>query len=189
MSISKDQIIAVSARLFQEKGYAATSVQDIAGQLGCTKAALYYYVESKEQVLCEIFERAMTTAENRFEETRKIKGPIEQIIRGAVRNHCRAVLDEIPLMAVFFNERAHLPIDASRAIAARLEDYENHLIGILEAGMEAGVVRRMPTRPMLNGILGVCNWLYRWYQPDGPIKPDEITEFYAEFILRGIRVS
>lgn len=186
MFLNRELIVQTAAALFQEKGYAATTVQDIADRLGCTKAALYYYVKGKEQLLRDIYDKAMTTAERRLADALSAEtAPLERL-RRVVRNHCLAGTDELTLMAVFFSRGRFGPGVEDTDIAARQHRYERTLAEEIRRAMAAGAIRPMPVTPVLMAILGMCNWLHRWYDRKGPLTPEDVADLYTGLVLDGL---
>ncbi len=186
MSLRKEKIIEAAVELFEEKGYTATSVQDIADKLGFTKAALYYYIQSKEEVLWEIFDKTMTTAERRMQELMNQDMSVVERIKKIIYNHIMNVRDEAPYMVIFFTERAHLPAGRLEEINARRRSYEEKIAAVFRDGVTQGVLEPLDVLPTVYGILGMCNWMYHWYNPKGPCSPEDIAELYSQIILRGI---
>lgn len=187
MSISRQKIIETSVKLFNEKSYSATSVQDIVNTLGVTKAALYYYVSSKEDILFEIFDQTMATAEKRLNNLMKEEMTVEERIRKIVFNHITAVFDEAPNISIFFTEKAHLTADNLKAINARRRKYEEIIAEVFKQGVEEGVLKKdIDILSTVYALLGMCNWLYHWYNPHGRLKPDDLAKRYSDIILFGI---
>ena len=187
MSISRQKIIETSVKLFNEKSYSATSVQDIVNTLGVTKAALYYYVSSKEDILFEIFDQTMETAEKRLNNLMKEEMTVEERIRKIVFNHITAVFDEAPNISIFFTEKAHLTADNLKAINARRRKYEEIIAEVFKQGVEEGVLKKdIDILSTVYALLGMCNWLYHWYNPHGRLKPDDLAKRYSDIILFGI---
>lgn len=186
MGLTKQEIITASVNLFNEKSYSATSVQDIADVLNVTKAALYYYISSKEEILYEIFDQTMTTAEFRLNKLMEQKMTVEERIRKFIYNHIMAVFDEAPNISIFFTEKAHLTPDNLESINVRRKIYEKKIASVFEEGIEKNILKKIDVIPTVYAIIGMCNWLYHWYKPNGRLKPEEIAELYSDMILNGI---
>lgn len=186
MNLGKEKIIEAAVELFKEKGYTATSVQDIANKLGFTKAALYYYIQSKEEILWEIFDKTMTTAERRNQELMDQDMPIVERIKKIIYNQIMSTRDEAPYMVIFFTEQAHLPAGKSEEINIRRRKYEEQIAEVIREGIAQGELEQLDVLPTVYGIIGMCNWLYHWYNPKGPRSPEEIAELFSKIILRGI---
>jgi AcrR family transcriptional regulator len=185
-NLGKERIIEAAVELFKEKGYSATSVQDIADKLGYTKAALYYYIPSKEEVLWEIFDKTMTTAERRIKELMNQDMSIIERIEKIIHNQIMNVRDETPYMVIFFTERAHLPEGKLDEINVRISNYEKKIAEVLREGIALGVLEPIDVLPVVYGILGMCNWLTHWFNPNGSRSPEEIAKLFSQLVLRGI---
>ena len=187
MGISKEQIIEVASLLFQERGYHATSIQDIAERLGVTKAALYYYIKNKELTLYEIHNKAMQTIETRMQEVlKRNEGPKEKLA-AIIFMHIQALVDESPIITVFFNERNHLLPEHLEVINKRRRQYEENTAKVIYEGIEAGVFKKdIDAMLATYAVIGMCNWLYQWYNPAGRLKPQEIAGLYSKIVLHGL---
>ncbi len=186
MSLTKQKIIEISTKLFNEKSYSATSVQDIAEALGVTKAALYYYISSKEEIIFEIFDQTMTTAEKRLSMLMKKEMSVEERIRKIIYNQIMAVFDNAPSISIFFTEKAHLSPKNLEIITKRHRNYEEVIANVFKKGVEEGILKSIDVFPTVYAILGMCNWLYHWYQPCGRLSPKELSSMYSDMILHGI---
>ncbi len=186
MGLTKQKIINTAVTLFNKKGYSVTSVQDIAEDLNVTKAALYYYITSKEEILYAIFDQTMKTAEKRLDKLLAEKITVEDRIRKVIYNHIMAVFDEAPHIAIFFTEQAHLLPGNLASIRRRQRDYEKAVAAVFEEGIKENILKKIEILPTVYAVLGMCNWLYHWYKPVGQIKPEELADLYADIILCGI---
>ncbi len=186
MSISKEKILDTAAQLFQEFGYNVTTIQDITDRLGVTKGSFYYYIKSKEALLCEIFDRAMTTVERKVEEVVKVKLPIAEKLELLITTHILAQIEESAIISVFYNELKRLPSDYQSKIIARRRQYEDKFVHILREGVVSGDLVSVDGLPIVYGILGMCNWIYQWYKPDGRLKPTELAKLFSGLILKGL---
>ena len=185
-SLTKQEIITTAAALFKEKSFSATSVQDIADALNVTKAALYYYITSKEEILYEIFDQTMTTAELRLEQLLERKLPAEELLREVIYNQIMAYIDEMPNITIFFSETHNLLPENRKSINERRKKYGDIIAGFLRGGIEKNVFREIEIYPIVYGIIGMCNWLSYWYKLDGRLKPEEIADLYTDIVFRGI---
>ena len=163
-------------------------MSDIAAELGMGKASLYHYVGSKEEVLIELYEdvlRENVIAARRIAESeRTALQALRELIVDRVAYTCR----NRELLRVFFEEEAELPArQQSRLISVRHE-YEQTLLEMVARGEGAGEFS-LPTTPQIfvNTVLGAANWTYKWYQPKGPLSPEELGAQIAALLLAGLR--
>jgi AcrR family transcriptional regulator len=185
MSISKQEIIVTASKYFQEKGYHATSMSDIANELGVNKAALYYYVENKESILCEIFNQAMNAVEPLVTEIRNSNIPIPDKIRRIIHVHIVSLIEEMPILTVFFTERNHLPPEHWKLIKQRRHVFEETIADIFREGIKTGVFKNIDVQPVVYGLLGMCNWIYQWYKPGGRLNAENLAKVYSDLVLEG----
>lgn len=185
--MDKEEIISAAVELFRTKGYHATTVREIAEKLGVTSAALYYHVKCKEELLCEIFERAMSAAERRLDAVMSLDLSPEQRLERIIYEHVMANVDEAPLMAVFFNEVEHLPTDTYRKAVERKRRYQQRIIAVFEDAIRRGAVADLDAELAVFGILGMCNWMHQWYRPDGRKSPEEIARLFTRMVMHGIK--
>ncbi len=186
MALTKQSIIEVAVKLFKSKGYGTTSVNNIADELGCTKAALYYYFDSKEEILYEIFCQSMSAVETRFAHLMSLKMPIEERLRKIIYNQIMANIDAMSHISIFFTEKANLSPTHQEEMNLRRRQYEENVAEVFREGIRVGVLKEIDVLPTVYGIIGMCNWLYHWYKPEGRLKPEELAELYADTILKGI---
>ncbi len=186
MNLGREKIIEEAVELFKVKGYLGTSVQDLANKLGFTKAALYYYIQSKEEVLWEIVDQTMCTAERRMETLMQQEMPVLERLKQIIYNQILNVQDDAPYMTIFFNEKVHLSPEKLAIIHARQRNYEESIATVIRQGIAEGVLEPVDALLTAYGILGMINWIIYWFDPNGTCKPEEIAELYVGIILRGI---
>lgn len=187
--VQRDDLIGTAAELFGAKGYAGATVRDIADRLGVTSAALYHHVDHKEDLLYEIVDHAMSLAERHLAEALEAEVGLEEKLRRIIRHHVLAVLDESQLMmTVFFQEIGLLRGKGWAGIETRRRRYQERIVEVFRQAEEQGLIRTPDVRVTVYGVLGMCNWLHRWYRRDGALTPDEVGAHFAEMVLRGLLV-
>jgi len=182
------EICRVAARVFYEKGYDGASMQDIAKAVGLTKAGLYHHVGSKDRLLFEIMNYGMDILdETVLQKVRDIQDPREklrQIIIGHIDLIVRARDQEI---TVILHENRSLKGALRKKINARKRDYIHYLEGLIAQvqGLSGGTALLSPPLAAF-ALLGMVNWLYQWFRPEGPTKQTELTQTYVDFFFRGL---
>ena len=185
----QSQILTAAADRFRARGYRATTLDEIARDVGMSKATLYGYFRSKEQLLAAIFHRTMTLFEDELTRIRESALPPDEELRRVIRHHVRTVIAERSFLTVFFAEEAHLPPRLGRAITRRKARYDTTVLEIVEAAMAGGAARAVPPRLLVFALLGMSNWVYTWYRPGGPWSPDAVADALITLIERGYRQS
>ncbi len=180
----RDEIIRIAAKMFASKGYHATTLDEIARELGVTKPALYYHVHSKEEILREIVVKIMEPMEAVIKVGNSSLSPrekIEQIVQILVK--FSAERKETTLIA--FQEVKILPKRTRDAIRLREKKVEHILQATLEEGVRQGFFTTGDTKMAAFAILAISNWPYRWYNPDGPLTPMQIADEFIRLIENG----
>ena len=182
------EICRVAARVFYEKGYDGASMQDIAAAVGLTKAGLYHHVGSKDRLLFEIMNYGMDILDENV--IQKVKGVadarerLRQTIIGHIDLIVRARDQEI---TVILHENRSLRGALRKKINTRKRAYIQLLEEMIAKAQEqAGAPPLISPRLGAFALLGMINWLYQWYRPEGAIKQNELAQAYAEFFFRGL---
>jgi AcrR family transcriptional regulator len=181
------EICRVAARVFYEKGYDGASMQDIAEAVGLTKAGLYHHVGSKDRLLFEIMNYGMDILdETVLQKVKNIADPREklrQTIAGHIHLITRARDQEI---TVILHENRSLKGALRKKINVRKKQYIDFLEDLIhQVQAESGKPALSP-RLAAFALLGMVNWLYQWFDPDGPIHQEELTDAYVSFFFRGL---
>jgi TetR/AcrR family transcriptional regulator, cholesterol catabolism regulator len=182
----RDQILRTAADLFRERGYRATTLEHIAARMGMSKASLYKYFHAKEEMLAAI---SRGTIETFTRELGLVLGsgmPPEDKLRRVVRDHVRFVIANRSFLTVFFSEEANLPPRLARALAAQKDRYDKGVESIVSEGARRGVFRDVPPRLVVFGLLGMLNWLYKWYNPRGRWGAEEISAAFLSLVEGGL---
>ena len=184
---SRDGLLEAAGQLFRRKGFAATTVREIAEAAGVWPGSLHYYFPTKESILLALMEQGIASAEEGFraalEET---EDPIERI-RLAIRNHIRMLVGNKHGTYVLLYEGRGLEGDA-RAAMVRLRDrYDAMWDGLLYQALGTGRLRKdLDVRLTRLMILGAVNWMAQWYAAGKSRSADEIATEFATMMLDGV---
>jgi len=184
---SRQEILRTAARLFQQRGYHATSMNDVASALKLSKGGLYHHFQSKDEILFNLMDHAMDITQERvINGVRDIVDP-EERLRMLIRRHIEVVLSvrdrEITVM---LHENHPLPPSLRRRINARKKDYvhfvENLIADVQRARHSPGSVS---PRAAAFALLGMINWIYQWYRPEGTLQQEHLVRQYTEIFFAG----
>jgi TetR/AcrR family transcriptional regulator, cholesterol catabolism regulator len=184
--VLRAQILRTAADLFRERGYRATTLDNIAGRLGMSKASLYKYFRAKDEMLAAISQETIESFIRELSLVLDSDLDPEQKLRRVVREHVRFVIGNRSFLTVFFSEEANLPSRFARALTAQKNRYDKGVESIVEDGIRRGVFREMPPRLVVFAVLGMVNWLYKWYNPAGRWGADEIAAAFLTLIEGGL---
>lgn len=182
----EDQLLETATRLFKEKGYHNTSMQDLADALGLQKGSLYYYIESKDQLLRKLLERASSFLAFQIDEIYAADLPPAQKLTWAMENHATTMMEHLDLVAVYLQEYRNLPPKRLEEALAVRKHYEQILTQILEDGIATGDFRPVDVKMAIFGILGMLNWTHQWFSPDGQLSSQQVAATLSDLALYGL---
>ncbi len=181
----RTQILHTAGRLFSQRGYHATSMRDIARALDLQGGSLYTHIESKEEVLWEIVNRA---ADRFLAHATSIDPtlPPQERLKALVRGHLTVIAQELEHATVFFHEWKFLSPELQERIKARRDAYEAHFREAIEAGVRCGAFQVEDPKIAALFVLSALNWTYQWLRPEGPLDLEALTERYTALVLRAL---
>jgi AcrR family transcriptional regulator len=192
----KEQIRIVAEELFKKRGYAATSMRHLAEAVGIQAASLYNHYKSKELLLRDI---CFDIADLFFTEINKVKDldlPPDKKLEMAIKVHILVVTNNMNSAAVFLHEWRFLEKEQLNEYIEIRRKYRQVFVNILEEGVVQGYFKAVDTSLYSLSILSAINWVYDWYNPNGPLSPEELaTQFtykelatqFTYILLEGVR--
>jgi TetR/AcrR family transcriptional regulator, cholesterol catabolism regulator len=195
---SRQEILRTAARLFQQRGYDATSMNDVAAALKLSKGGLYHHFQSKDEILFEIMNHAMEITQERvLNPVRGIADP-EKRLRALIRLHIEVVLSPRDReITVMLHENHPLPPALRKRINARKKDYIHFLESLMtevQSKVQEKVQNKAPNqtrgkvspRAAAFALLGMINWIYQWYKPEGELQAQNLIPQFTDLIFGGI---
>jgi len=183
---TRERILRAAAFLFRKKGFKGTSMREIAEIVGINKSSLYHHIRSKQALLYEILEHTVDKAIGRLERIARSDLPPSERLRLAVENHVTHLIEDLDNVACFIEEGKALAPERMRAYIAKRDRYEGFFRQVIEEGIRAGEFRPADVKLAGFAVLGMCNWVARWYRADGGYTGEEIATSFSEFALRGL---
>lgn len=187
--MTRQGIIEAAARIFSEKGYHATSMQDIAEAVNLQKASLYHHFSSKQEILAAILEQALDLINNQLEAVTCQSLSPDEKLRQAMVTYLQTIAENKNLSAVLLLELRALDPGLKDEQADRLEKFERLWTDLILEGKKQGVFADVDPSLTRRAILGVMNWTVTWYRSDGARSAEEIADLYAALLLNGIKVN
>jgi AcrR family transcriptional regulator len=181
------QIEDVASTLFSSRGYAATSMRDIAKALDLQGGSLYAHIPSKEAVLAAIVEEAAEDFHAAVRPIAERGGPAADRLREMVAAHVRVVTGGRERAKVFLFEWSFLGEQRRQAVTHSRAVYQGYFERVVAQGVTAGEFRTPDPRLAAVFVLSAMNAIAHWYRPDGPLGPDALAEHYADLFLDGVR--
>ncbi len=179
-----ERLLSTAARVFADKGFHATTMRDLARATGMSLAGMYYYVRSKEDLLCAIQERCFhQVLAGAAAALADATGPTDRIAR-FIRHHVGFFTSHMSEMKVLSHEARSLS-GARLEKINRLKRRYVDLLARLIAELEPDGAGRPDPRITAYGLFGMMNWIYTWYDPKGPVSPETLAEHFAQLFLTG----
>jgi len=179
------EVVAASARLFAERGYQATSMQDLTQATGLAAGGLYHYIGSKEQLLFRICDELL---EPLLESARAIvarEAPATEHLHELVRAWVAHVATHRDHMAVFAQERHAIEREPQwRRVRRQRKAFERILDDVLARGEQDGTMAFADRGLTLLALLGMVNHTATWLAPRGRLSPEQIADGYCDLVLR-----
>ncbi len=186
-STRKEQIVATAAKLFRERGFRRTSLEDIARRLRLTKPALYHYIDSKYDLLYEICLAAVGELLERAREIDSSSLNGEEKLRALIALHVDMFGKSGDITNVYLADEDELPPRKRTKVRSMSREYEMIVRKAIEQGMREGLFDDLDVPMTARAVSGMCNWLAAWYDPKGAQSTQEIAESFARIVLDGCR--
>ena len=184
--MSRQQILEAAAQIFSQKGYHATSMQDIASAVDLKKASLYHHISSKQEILLALLDQALDLVIAQVNEALSIDAPYPEKLRRAMRTYLETLAANRELSAVLLFEYRSLESQGFRQHSIRRDRFERLWRDQIQSGVEAGVFQCHAPAQVARALLGMMNWTITWYRPEGPSSPQEIADQYAGMLINGL---
>lgn len=199
----RQEILRASARLFQQQGYDGTSMNDVAAALKLSKGGLYHHFQSKDEILFDLMSHAMDITEEKVLKPVKAIADPEERLRTLIRLHIGVVLSERDReITVMLHENHPLSPALRKRINARKKDYIHfveNLIAEVQAKVQGKVQAKVQEdaqsargsratvtpRAAAFALLGMINWIYQWYRPEGSLQQENLAQQYTEIFFQG----
>lgn len=184
--MSKQLILEAAALIFSQKGYHATSMQDIANAVDLKKASLYHHISSKQAILLALLNQALDLVIAQVDEALSIEAPYPEKLRRAMRTYLETLAANRELSAVLLFEYRSLEGQRFSQHTIRRDRFEHLWRDQIQLGVEAGIFQCQAPAQAARALLGMMNWTITWYHPDGPSSPQEIADQYAGMFINGL---
>ena len=182
----REEIIQVASRLFGLKGYNATSLQDIAEEVGLHKTSLFHYFKNKEEILTEVMEISFKKYTEILDDALKSRDiSSEEKFKLALEEQVAVICKYKHYINVSLNEIKSLSPENRGRYTRTRNEYGKHfekIIKEVQADDKSNLFKELDSNIITLGILGMCNWIIKWYREDGPLTPKEISDIFFKMI-------
>lgn len=185
------EILGAASRVFRRLGYPRATLDDVASEVGLHRATLYYYVGTKEELLVALLEEPLEKVRFRLEEVASQSRAAPDKLAATLREYVRT-MDEHPELFIFLRENVHSMMSGPEAdrIRGNADQYGRVLARVISEGADAGEFRTdIEPRFAVLGIIGMFNWMHRWYRPEGGRSLTDIGEDFVAMALSSVERS
>jgi AcrR family transcriptional regulator len=181
----RTQIVRIATRLFSEQGYAQTTLDHVATEIGFTKPAIYHWFDSKDQILFEIHRDIVQPALEEVREIRQTGGSPRTQLEAILAAHVRRVLRNRDANTVFAREAAALSPTKAAEIRSMDREYENEVRAVYSQGVAAGEFADVDPVVAVGSLLSACSWVSGWFRDDGPLDADSVVAMIGSLLAAG----
>jgi AcrR family transcriptional regulator len=183
---SLDSLLTVAVAVFNERGFEATSMDELAGRLGVTKSAIYHHVPRKDELLRLALDRALDGLFAVTREPAALTGPAIDRLEHVVRGSVRVLTAELPFVTLLLRVRGNSDVEV--AALHRRREFDRVVTHLVRAAAAEGTVRDdVPAGVVARLLFGTVNSLTEWYRPDGPLTGDELADAVVTTAFSGLR--
>lgn len=187
MNETEKRIHEAALVLFSKKGFAATSIRDIADEVQINSASIYYYIQSKDELLFKVMDRYMDELlQPMMKALQKIQEPVEsltQMIQHHVEKHSEQRLAALVVDHEFYS----LNGTDFATIREKRKQYEALWEKVLKQGKEQGVFEVEDVKITAYALIGLCTGVAQWFQTDGRLTIQDVTRMYINLGLNMVR--
>ncbi|WP_170984270.1 TetR/AcrR family transcriptional regulator [Rhodoligotrophos defluvii] len=187
-ALKRTALLREAARAFSARGYHQTSLVDVAQTLGVTKAALYYYVSNKQEILYECHMMALDFGEQALAHALQHGRNGREKVVLLTQRYLELLTSEIGSCAVLAEVNALEPENRDRVVKRR-DDFDRRFRQLINEGIADGSLRNVDPKLTVFFFMGAANWLTRWFTPDGEKSGAAIAAAFSDLLDRGIRAG
>ncbi|WP_083100573.1 TetR/AcrR family transcriptional regulator [Pseudophaeobacter leonis] len=181
-------VLQAGARLFNDQGYEQTSLDEIAAALKITKRTIYYYVESKEDILFGCHLLGLEVLGEVMAQSQDESLPVVDRIALLIRGYCAWVSTDLGATIAMVREQSLSPARRS-ALRASKAEVDFQLRSLIAMGMQEGSLRPCDPRLVTAAVFGALNWIPHWNRVDSPVPQEVIAEQYLQLMFSGMTVA
>jgi AcrR family transcriptional regulator len=181
----REAVLQVAAHLFLEKSYARTSMNDVADRLNITKPALYHYFQNKEEILLACYRLGSGLIQESLNEIAAHCGSGLAKVEAFIHSYANVMTVNFGRCVMRLDE-GDLSAEARAEVRAYKRKIDRRLRGFIQEGIADGSIAPRDPKLAAFAIAGALNWICIWYEPAGPLSPEEIATQFAQTLTQGL---
>ena len=181
----RQAVLQAGARLFNDQGYEQTSLEDIAAALNITKRTIYYYVQSKEDILFGCHQQGLEVLAETMAQSQDSSLPVTERIALLIRGYCAWVSTDLGATIAMVREHS-LSVERRQALRASKAEVDFQLRDLIKQGVAEGSLRPCDPRLVSAAVFGALNWIPHWNRVENPVPQEEIADQYVHLVFAGM---
>ncbi|MGV9595197.1 TetR/AcrR family transcriptional regulator [Streptosporangium sandarakinum] len=184
----RQRLLSEATRLFAERGFESTSVQEVVSAAGVTKGAMYHYFDSKDDLLHEIYGRVLRMQMERLTAIADGPGTVAERLHAAAADVVRTTVENLDDSKIFFRSMHLLAPDTRKSVRAERRRYHERFRDLVTEGQREGVFSTAsPAEIVVDFFFGSVHHLGTWYSTEGPLSGAEVGRHFADLLLASLR--
>jgi AcrR family transcriptional regulator len=181
----REAVLLAAVRMFNARGFHATSLDDVAASLNISKPTVYYYLGNKEDILLECLARGMALLRAAAEDAAKSAGSGLGRLQSFSRRYAEIAMDDFGRSVIRTDEEV-LSSDGARRFRAQKGEIDRHFRAFIAEGMKDGSIAPVDVKMAAFTLAGALSWTARWHDPNGPMTPPAIAATMVDLLTTGI---
>jgi TetR/AcrR family transcriptional regulator, cholesterol catabolism regulator len=183
----EEEVIQAAIDVFWQKGYSAASIQDVADRVGVLKGSLYHYIDSKEDLLFQIFNESHSQGSELIEEIGALDATAIVRLTIYLERYLLWYLENLERVSLYLSEWRHLAGERRKRVLEQRRMYEDFIVGLIREAQAQGDVRAdLNPKHACFFLLGAVNAVPSWYRRNGKDRPADIASSYGQLILSAL---
>jgi AcrR family transcriptional regulator len=183
----KEQVILHATEMFKQKGYAATSMRDLATSLGIEAASLYSHIKSKEEILQKICFEIANEFTSGLDSVDSMDISASEKLRRGIKSHTKVIAKDLAASAVFLNEYRNLSEPYLQEFLLRRINYINRFKRFIQQGIKDGEFGDIDKKMAVMTIFSSLNWMPNWYNPTNELDQEYVSNQLADLLINGLK--
>ncbi len=184
--LKREAVLRTAAQLFNEKGFAAATLDEVAVRLGVSKPTVYYYVDSKDAILFECVRKGLEMLQTAIRDVDAAGGRAIDKLEAAMRAYVDIVTQDFGMCIIRVGEDP-LPEDNRHKLRRMKAALDLEFRELIRAGVAEGSIAPCDPKLAAFTVAGALSWIGRWYEPDGPLSATQVADQCIGVLLQGLR--
>jgi len=185
--MTRDDILDAAAQVIRQKGFHGASMADIAEAVKLQKASLYHHVNSKQEILLALLDRALEMLFEQIDIIAKQPLPADEKLHRMIQTYLRLLAENSDLSAVLLFEHRSLEADQHARHIPNRDRFESLWRDVIADGVREGLFNCPDAALAVRALMGILNWTLTWYHPDGSLSIEQIADQYTDLLQNGLK--